>query len=315
MRTGFWVAAGLVGLTAACGGSGTPSGGPDGGGPSGFYVDVVGYPGAEPVKVTDWPSYLHPKTLMAPCSAGEVSYADDCWQTMVVDADVQKVTFAKSSGASSTISLGQPVPAALGSLTVVPDPILYSNGTIDNAYPGVPGPSGYVLLVGPVQQGLGWSGFNLWERDIAPIAFATPSVRTPWALAQELKLQHGAVLAFLVKTTMFYGFQVTDPSDPFTGFGVVYNWSYSGHVRVNGHDLAFPLHLADLTAVVGLAARSAQTESLTKYVDLPGTPVVRFVSNGNVMGARSQYHSGGLGLSDADLVTSIEFHSVALSPL
>ena len=53
MRAGFCVAVGLVGLTAACGGGGAPAGGPDGGGPSGYYVDVAGYPGAVPVKVSD----------------------------------------------------------------------------------------------------------------------------------------------------------------------------------------------------------------------------------------------------------------------
>jgi hypothetical protein len=314
MRARIWMVVGVV-AAAACGGGGS-DGPPQQQTPPDtkeVYSDVFGIgvaPGAEEVAIGQWPSWLREKELVTACAAGEAFYADRCWQSVVIDVDARAVTFTHVSGQSERIAIGAPPPAILGPMVSGRDAC--SSTSIDDArgqnclaphHRNV----GYVTMAELMSPQHGYVSGTVWDAPLTPLRMSEPPTRSPWAIASQLGTTNGVVSAFLVKTTFLYGFRATKPVPLFNDYQVVHNWPLKGRVHVNGQDLVLPLNLSALAGLPGAVVRGA-------YVDL-GNHTVRFKSDRNVMQARSSYGGAGAGLTDPDLVTSIEFHAAPISEL
>lgn len=300
----------LVGV--GCGGGGSGGAAPTPPPPPPRYTDVLGFgvtKGAETVPVTKWPSWLHEGELVDACAPGTVFYADRCWDEVVIDVDGGSVTFTATGGKSATLAMGAAVPAELGTLVLLLPPQDFGGGLLSQFGPHHPN-SGYVMMAGPWIDNIEFSSADVWDTPITPTPAANtrPQVRSPWALGSEIQVKDGQVSAFLVRTTLLYGFR-----DVGTGglptYQVVHNWPIHGRLKVNGHELALPLHLGDVSAAAGDAPITSGAG--VRRVDLAGGKV-RLQSDRGVLEARSTYGGAGAGLTDTDLVTSVEFHDTSL---
>ncbi len=318
----------LATLVAACGGSGgrstEPPGPPGPTGPTGptgpkettglanpdagtYYDDVFAWDQAANTRTSvpfgQWPSWLHAMELVPACAKGKVFHADRCWDRLTIDVDARAVTFANAGGETTTVAMEHPLPADLGTGTsydpnvdawVIWSPQKWSKSFVD------------CQLMGP---NYGYDTDGLWG-GLPTGLVHTP--RTPWALGCTLGLWEGTpghltTDNFIVKTTLLYGFrgigQYPELNDDFQ---IVSNWSYTGSVRIQGHDLPLPLHLADVTAVTGVKPRGDNGATLI-WLDVNSYPQVTIASDTNLLALRKKYGGAGEGLTDDGLVTSIEF--------
>jgi hypothetical protein len=298
-------------VASGCGGGGGGSPDPGGGFVATHLADVRGYnvaPGAETVDFEHWPSWLHEGELVTTCPSGKISYADVCWDSMVIDVGAGSVTFTSGSSTSS-LAMGAPVPGILG--TALVDSSHGCSPGIDAwscVLPHHPN-TGYVMMAGPVLPTMAFGSDDVWDAPIVGMDLGRPSARSPWVIGSEIELESGAVGGFLVKTTQLYGLKATKETPTSADFAIVHNWSYTGSVKVNGQTLTLPLKLASVAVVAAVTPALASDGS--SFVDVDGGKV-RFMSDRNVTEARTRFGGGGSGLSDSDLVTSIEFNSAKL---
>jgi hypothetical protein len=303
-------------LAAACGGGShsQTNQNNDGGTAAGtYYSDVQGFDvpaGAERVPIGQWPSWLHEKTLVSACAAGEVFYGDRCWQSMVVDVDTGKVTFSGQSGETEVLALGAPLPGILGAMVL--DPVCSGAMQVIKCYlPYDAGNTGYVQTTGPAAPGFDYAPVDVWGSPITPYSLGSPLSLSPWVLGSQVQMKDGNLSGFFLRMTFLYGFKNVGQNS-LGPYEVVHNWSYQGHVTVSGQDLPLPVHLADVARATGVAAARATDGS--QYIDLANR-TIRFMSDHNVMDARKAYKGDGAGLSEDDLVTSVEFYTMAVQPL
>jgi hypothetical protein len=301
---GWWMlVAVVVCISSACGGGGTATSAPAPATVAAFYSDVRGYevePGAEKVAVTQWPSWLHEKELLSPCNEGEISYGDRCWGSMAIDVDGGAVTFTGLGGQSERLALGDGPPAALGTM------VQGCQGATDGwscLFPHHDN-TGYVYMAETGSPGWTEDSLEVWGTPIGvPSDLGRPCKRSPWVLGTRLDTLNGAVGGFLVKTTQMYGFQATKLTPLSGDYKLMHNWSYAGTVRVGGKDVTLPAHLSDIAAATGGAVR---VKGSGEYIVLGGGKVL-VASDQDVLAARAAYGGSGVGLTDGDLVTSIQF--------
>lgn len=324
MRARIWAVVGAAAAVVACGGGGgsepqqqqQPP--PD---TKQVYSDVWGVgvaPGAEEVPIGQWPSWLREKELLPACAAGEAFYGDRCWQSVLIDIDARSVTFTNTSGQTERLAIGASLPAILGPMVSdkvgcwgsdATQPELQGWDCLSAHHAGV----GYVGMRPFMFRASGFDSEVVWGSVInGPIdagRLSAPPTRSPWAIASQIVTKDAGVAGFLVKTTFLYGFRATKPIPLFSDFEIVHNWPLSGRVRLNGTDLSLPLRLSAVETATGTTARRMPDGS--PFLDVQGR-TVRFTSERDVLVARETYRGAGAGLTDPDLVTSIEFH---LEPL
>jgi hypothetical protein len=310
-RIGWIVVA--VAVTWGCGGGGGGGGKDPGGG--GFVAthlaDVRGYnvpAGAETVGFEQWPSWLHEGQLVTACAAGKISYGDVCWDSMVIDTDAGSVTFTAGTS-TSVLAMGSALPSILG--TALVDSAHGCRAAIDTwscVWPHHAN-TGYVMMAGPVLPTMGFASEDIWDSPIVGMDLGRPSIRSPWVIGNEIELDSGLVGGFAVKTTQMYGLKQTKETPTTNDFVIVHNWPYTGSMKVNGVTVALPATLASIAAAAAVLPKVASDGSA--YVDVQGAKV-RFMSDQSVLDARTRFAGGGSGLTDTDLVTSVEFNTAAL---
>jgi hypothetical protein len=171
-------------------------------------------------------------------------------------------------------------------------------------------------MAGPYTSGIGYAYTDVWDVPVIPVdstpvgSAGEPTKRSPWALGSEITLTAGSVSGFLVKTTQMYGFVATKTNPTYNDHRIAHNWSYSGSVKVNGVTLTLPITLAQVATATGVTVGTAVDGS--KYIDF-SSHKVRFLSQRDVILARTTWGGTGAGLSDDGLVTSVELHSDAMA--
>jgi hypothetical protein len=282
-------------LLPTCGGGPTTQDGT-------VYSDVWGRnvaAGAEFVPIGRWPSQLDDTKLVAACAEGGVFYGDRCWDSLVIDVDARSVTFTVGSEAE-TIALGAPAPSV--GLVFQEERDDLRDGARVKFFGQHHENVGYVLQEHcPDSQGL--VSFDLWDWLLpvpTSVAASYTITRSPWVTGScfEVDATTGALRAFSVRSTFFYGFRATSKSH----YEMVHSWEYRGHLRISGHDLPFPVRLADVTAVTGLP------EDAYHQITLPGGSI-RLTGNAALFEARNTYGRPG---SLIDLVTNVEFHTTRI---
>lgn len=297
------------------GSSGGSSGGPPTRTPSPYYFDVRGYDvasGAEQVEVGRWPSWRHQFELVPACAPGEASYADRCWQRLVIDVDARAVTFAATGGETARLALGEPEPEVLGSLYVgEPDGCRPSTEEAGPpwtcGWPHPRGAGGYVGMRGPAKVGYAYPEEDLWDLPLHPLPKDRPLTRTPWAIGSQIDFDEGVVGGFLVKTQLLYGFRLTTAPPFLPEYEIVHSGSYAGELVVNGTRYPLPVRLATIAAATGASIQRFILGE-DEFVDLGGS-TVRITADAKLAQARSKWHAAPAGVEDGGLVTSVEFHS------
>ncbi len=259
-------------LILSCGGHSTggddpnkgksPNGGQPGGGDQQgkVYLDVFSLHDGNHAPVGKWPSQLRQGELIDACPTGKISYADQCWDSLVVDTNKQEVIFFSEGGLSATIAIGKPVPPDLGTLFFSPntqiDKPLYKlffqqkpntgylrAGECLGSYRGAE----YEITTSEIWGGMNYVDFG-WR--------LSPTFATPWATSRcfttYAKTPGDApenLLSFGIKTTFLFG-AVEAKSEP-GGIALAHSWPYKGTIRIGNTNLDLPVSLDKVSEVAG----------------------------------------------------------------